>query len=246
MHDEGVPPPMQQQRILLTDFPDALLVQSAEYLSNTSCVSFAMALTSHNMMSQQPSTISTAIANASKQNWDNTDLKEVQDICGHILNDIDVKWILFAIDGVHKIKSLKITNCIGITGVGLEPLRESIILESIDLSLVGDHERPTINPEPQIFVSAVVPTLESIINTEGNSFVHVQLPKTWRDEKSNILTQFLQRFDRELNRRRIKCMYGCEATCESNEHSSLLHWRPEDEYYGIIRMTCYQCKKIFC
>ena len=135
MHDEGVPPPMQQQRILLTDFPDALLVQSAEYLSNTSCVSFAMALTSHNMMSQQPSTISTAIANASKQNWDNTDLKEIQDICGHILNDIDVKWILFAIDGVHKIKSLKITNCIGITGVGLEPLRESIILESIDLSL---------------------------------------------------------------------------------------------------------------
>jgi len=50
-----------------------------------------MALTSHNMMSQQPSTISKAIANASKQNWDNTDLKEIQDICGHILSDIDVK-----------------------------------------------------------------------------------------------------------------------------------------------------------
>lgn len=74
----------------------------------------------------------------------------------------------------------------------------------------------------------------------------MQLPKTWHDEKSNILTQFLQRFDRELNMRRIKCIYGCEATCESKEHSSLLHWRPEDEYYGIIRMTCYQCKKIFC
>ena len=55
-HDGAVNPnPVQQQRLQLTDIPDALLVRSAEYLSNTSCVSFAMALTPQNMMSQQPS-----------------------------------------------------------------------------------------------------------------------------------------------------------------------------------------------
>ena len=55
--------PMQQQRMQLTDIPDALLVRSAEYLSNTSCVSFAMALTPQNMMSQQPSANNMAIVN---------------------------------------------------------------------------------------------------------------------------------------------------------------------------------------
>ena len=53
----------------------------------------------------------------------------------------------------------------------------SVELERIDLSLVGDHEHPTINPEPPISVSAVVIILDSITGTEGNSLLHLQLPK---------------------------------------------------------------------
>ena len=64
-----------QQRMLT-----ALLVRSAEYLSNTSCVSFAMALTPQ-MMSRQPSDLSTAISRASRENWEHIDLKDIQDIC---------------------------------------------------------------------------------------------------------------------------------------------------------------------
>ena len=106
-HDGNIPPPMQQQRMHLTDLPDSLLVRSAEYLSNTSCVSFAMALTSPRLMHHQPSTISKSIARASRESWESIDLKDMQDICGNSLNDSEVKWILLAIDGVHKIKSLK-------------------------------------------------------------------------------------------------------------------------------------------
>ena len=91
---------------------------------------------------------------------------------------------MLAIDAVNNVKSLKVTNCIGIIGAGLEPLRGSIVLKRIDLSLVGDHVNPTIDPEPPISVSAVVPILDSIINTEGNSLVHVQLPKKWREQRS--------------------------------------------------------------
>ena len=115
----------------LTDFPDALLVRSAEHLSNTSCVSFAMALTPQNMMSQQPSANSTAIVNASKQSWDNIDLKDIQDICGRSLNDDDVRWVLLAIDAVNNVNSLKLTNCIGTAGAGLEPLRDSTVLKEL-------------------------------------------------------------------------------------------------------------------
>ena len=252
-HGGNIPPPMQQQRMHLTDFPDALLVRSAEYLSNTSCVSFAMALTSPRLMHQQPSTISKSIARSSRESWEYIDFKDMQDICGHSLNDNEVKWILLAIDGVHKIKSLKMTNCIGIVGDGLEPLRSSMILQYIDLSLVGDHESPNIDPEPPIDASVVVPILDSILGAEGNSFLHVQLPKKWREEKSNILTQFLQRFDRSMNDRRLRCSNPrCEdKICEGTDYYPIVQWQDRVErgfvdIYGINSLTCYQCMKVFC
>ena len=239
-HNEERPHP-PTQRPQLADIPDALLVRSAEYLSNTSsCVSFAMALTPQNMMSQQPSANNMAIVNASRENWGYINFKDIQDICGRSLTDDDVRWILLAIDAVNNVESLKVTNCIGITGAGLEPLRGSIILRCIDLSLVGDHERQTIDPEPPISVSAVVPILESIIGTEGNSLLRLQLPKKWRMERSSILTQFLQRFARELNRRRVKCSgWGCHETCQLDDAT-------EGRFYGMNSITCYHCLKFFC
>jgi len=94
---------------------------------------------------------------------------------------------------------------IGITGSGLQPLIGSIVLEWIDLSLVGDHENPTITPEPPISVDLVVPILHSIVEREDNSLSHIQLPKKWRIERSATLTQFLQRFDIQLNERQYPC-----------------------------------------
>ena len=84
---ERSPSNVNNPMLQLTDFPDALLVRSAEYLSNTSCVSFAMALTSPRLMHQQPSTISTSIARASRESWEDIDFKNIQDICGLTLND---------------------------------------------------------------------------------------------------------------------------------------------------------------
>ena len=245
---ERSPSNVNNPMLQLTDFPDALLLRTAEYLSNTSCVSFAMTLTPQNMMSQQPSANNMmAIARASRENWDNIDLKDIQDICGRSLTDDDVRWVLIAIDAVNNVKSLKLTKCIGISGAGLEPLRGSTVLERIDLSLVGDHENPTINPEPPISVSAVVPTLESIIGAEGNSLVHVQLPKKWRLERAEVLTRFLERFDTKMNRRRFDCSVSwCEEICEGNIFSPLIQWRGEGRLFGMNTITCYQCTKNIC
>jgi len=196
-------------QLQLSDLPQGLLPKVASYLSNTSCVSFAMSKPS-DLFSHEPSAISTAIINASVESWETLDFKDIQDICGFSLTDDCIRWVLLAIDGVHKIKSLKFTNCIGITGSGLQPLAGSTVLKRIDLSLVGDHESPTITPEPPISVSVVVPILNSIIEREDNVFEHVQLPKKWRVEKSDLLTQFLITLDELLTEREYDCSRPAE------------------------------------
>jgi len=243
-------------QLQLNDLPNALLPKVASYLPNTSCVSFAISLfdapTSH-----QPSIMSKAIANASVESWEILDFKDMQDIFGRNLTDDDVRWILLAIDAVNKIKSLKFTNCLEITGSGLQPLTGSTMLERIDLSLVGDHENPNITPEPPISVELVVPILNSIIERNDNVLVHVQFPKKWRVERSVVLTQFLQRWDRLLNGRRYPCSnLGCDEICESIDEDrdpySLVYWGQGQNaawlqlVYGTVSLTCYQCEKKFC
>jgi len=243
-------------QLQLSDLPQGILPKIASYLPNTSCVSFAMSLTDA-PISQEPSTISKAIINASAEGWEIVDFKDIQDMRGHILTDNDIRWVLLAIDGVDKIKSLKFTNCIGITGRGLEPLMGSaVVLERIDLSLVGDYENPTITPEPPISVTVVVPILNSIIERNNNVLVHVQLPKKWRIERSNLLTRFLQRFDRQLNSHRYLCS-GCEdgEVCQRYENEyELVYWGQGVHndtgwlqlQYGTVSLSCYECEKNFC
>ena len=229
---------------LLTDLPGALLPNVASFLPRISCVSFAMAMTQplDGISSHIPSAISIAIATASSEKWECLDFKDIQEDVygGRSLTDNDIRWILLCIDAPKITKSLKFTNCVGITGCGLDPLMGSTVLERIDLSLVGVHENPNIAPEPPISASVVIPILNSILNTQGNSLVHVQLPKKWREERSDVLTQFLARFDRMLNERRFQCSKGC-GICEGNEGFQLANQRD-----GVIDITCYQCIKHFC
>jgi len=241
-------------QLQLSDLPEGLLPKVASYLPNTSCVSFAISLFDA-PTSQELSIMSKTIINASVESWESVDFKDIQDIYGRSLTDDDIRWVLQAIDGVTKIKSLKLTNCIGITGSGLQPLMGSTVLERIDLSLVGDHEDPTLNPEPPISAELVVSILNSIINSENNSLDHVQLPKKWRIERSNVLTQFLRRFDRQLNSRRYSCS-GCTdgEVCQRIENEyELVYWGQDwlhnlvnVETYGTVSLSCYQCKKMFC
>ena len=243
-------------QLQLSDLPEGLLPKVASYLPNTSCVSFAISLFDA-PTSQEPSdNICKTIATASIENWESLDFKDIQDICGCSLTDDCIRWVLLAIDGVNKIKSLKFTNCTEITGIGLQPLTGSTVLERIDLSLVGDHEDPTLNPEPPISAALVVPILNTIINSENNSLDHVQLPKQWRIERSDILTQFLQRFNRQLNERRYPCSkLECDEICEDlfeGEYTDyqFVCWQEHRhkgyERYGMIALSCYQCNKNLC
>ena len=97
--------------------------------------------------------------------WESIDVNDMKDLFGDDdITDDNIRWVLICTDAVHNLKSLKLTNCLGVVGTGLQPLIGSTVLESIDLSLTGVNTSPTIDPEPPISVEVVVPILESIIS----------------------------------------------------------------------------------
>ena len=195
----------------ISDFPDVVLSSISSYLTQTSSLKLCLAITS----SQQPdSSISKAIMKDHYRQWESIDFNDMKDLFGGEITDDNIRQVLICTDAVHHLQTLKLTDCLGITGVGLSPLVGSTRLESIDLSLVGDNKSPNIDPVPPISAELVVPILESIIDMEDNVLLKVQLPKKWRIEKSDILTNILRKFGRVLVDRQIDCCgYNCEEIC---------------------------------
>jgi hypothetical protein len=74
------------------------------------------------------------------------------------LTDDDVAGLLTCVDA-----QTNITGCINITGRGLEPLRDSFVLDHIDLSLVRLHESPDMKCKPLLSEACVLPILDGIV-----------------------------------------------------------------------------------
>jgi len=171
-----------------------------------------------------------AHSRVSSRQWKRLDIGDIQHMCDSNLTDDDVRRILIAIDGVNKIKSLKLTDCFGITGAGLSPLRGSTVLERIDL---GD-------TRPLLEVDVVVPLLNSILDREDNSLSYVDLPFQWRkDWKDNVMVaSFLRRFNDSLLSRIDQHERDDDFFCESCN----------GRYFkGCIEVgKCGQCEKETC
>ena len=183
------------------------------------------------------------------------DFMDIEKGCRTRLTDGELGGLLVCTNAVNTLKSLKLTHCFGITSAGLEPLRGSTVLERIDLSLVEQHESPVIEPKPAILAKRVVPILNSIIERDGSSLRLVQLPKTLRQEKSEKLNQFLQRYDQYLHGLRTVCsVSGCGGICEGTEDYPWVHkngcecWFDSNglDEYGMQSLTCYQCMRNYC
>ena len=67
-------------------------------------------------------------------NSDKLDFGEIDKEFASKLTDDDMADILLSIDAVNTLKTLKIIGCVEISGVGLEPLRGSSVLQQLDLS----------------------------------------------------------------------------------------------------------------
>ena len=190
------------------------------FLPRTSNVCFAMGLAHSRVSSRQ---------------WKRLDIGDIQHMCYSNLTDDDVRRILIAIDGVNKIKSLKMTDCFGITGAGLSPLCGSTVLQRIDLSgiAVGQRRRRSMLSE-----EGVVSILSSILDREGNSLSYVDFPFQWRKDWSIVLSSFLRRFNDALLSRRIDQHENHDRLCKSCEGRF---------FEGCINVVqCGQCEKETC
>ena len=145
--------------------------------------------------------------------------------------------MLLRIDAVNRVKKLKLTNCVNITGVGLEPLRGCIELQQIDLSLVEEHQSPKLVPEPPISCDYVLPILHSIIETKGCALKHIQFPRVWDQDhlwiESNM---FVTRYNQMWrNRGAISC-FKCDVVLEAGGHLCTRR-----SYFGTQDNTCCVC-----
>jgi len=214
-----------------------------------SCLSFAQAMThSHkNIMSFQPSKTTLTIMKQNKL-WEMLDFKYIAEYLEREVTDNDVRWLLQCIDAVDHVKTLRLTHCYSVTGVGLQPLVGSTVLEKIDLSLVGNHEKPTINTKHIISADLVMPMLDRMISNEGSSLLIVHLPKKWRLERVALLDGFYRRFNRELNRRQVECGGNCACLNKGFvvDQERLVYLDNGLNFYGTNEVTCYGCLRSFC
>lgn len=168
------------------------------------------------------------------------------DVDSRLLSDELIGSVLMCIDASHHMK--KLTDCYHITGRCLEPLRNSTVLEQLDLSLVGRHESPDIQ-RPVVLSDIVIPVLESIIGTEGNSVKHLQLPTKWRwggDLHSNEcprLLDFLEMLPQLLNSREQSCSLCRRQPLETEQ---LIGTNNLGDCHRIQHKTCYVCVEHVC
>jgi len=161
------------------------------------------------------------------------------------LTDDDIGGLLFCIDAVHKVKRLKLTHCFQFTGKGLDHIRDSVVLEQIDLSLASQNESLDEDVEIQISEEDTLPTLLNLIGQADSSLKQLQFPQKWRDEKSDMFCRFLRNYNRVLNSRRSPCSrpQHCRGNgiCQND-----LELGVEEMLFGIQKLTCLKCLDITC
>jgi len=202
--------------------------------------------------------------------WDVLEFGEIEKALTVKLTDDHISAVLLCI-GPSKVKKLRLTNLVNITGVGLQPLCGSLTVEQIDFSIVGEYKSPVIdadgnriNKELPLSCDNVLPILDSIIEREGCALKHLQFPKVWREKwlkdasvysHYNIPGDLTGKYDfyRFLHRYNnvLRCR-GRRPCDKCNEDHRYCNGVPlietsrglHDKY--IQQHTCYECLKQCC
>jgi len=146
----------QEDALLLSDLPDGILAHAASFLASPQKALFGLSMTAsseswtnNNFSIVREHQQSTAAILKSEE-WDVLDFEDIEKSLVVKLTEDDIGVILMFINAKQKLKKLKLSGCIHITGSCLEVLRGSTVIEHIDLSLVKQYETPKLDPEPMI------------------------------------------------------------------------------------------------
>jgi len=225
----------------IADLPSEPLIHVASYLAAPSQVLLAVALATSNSPDADSSqdSLSSAIVGYP---WDTFDFGQIEKELAAKLSDEDISAVLQCIDAVNTVTRLRLTNCVNITGACLEPLRGSRVIKEIDLSLVGRHQSPMLDPKPPILADIVLPVLNDII-----ARVILQFPKAWRQHRPNYFDWFLGRYNvmwRDHLLEGARCM-----ECYNFFYQVVRLPRPVSIYgqeCGILKFTCHGCLSHYC
>ena len=244
----------------ISNLPTGFIVDVSAYLPKPSRAILAVAFTSsslwqNNDVTHRLTPISTAIISALQ--WDTLDFEDIEKELANKLTDDDIYSILISINAHDVLKRLKLCGCTNIEGHGLNPLRESVVLELIDLSLAKRHETRKDVSESMICVEYIMPILDSIISSNGFSLRHVHFPKKWytferynATEEVYPIMEFERRFNRQLEELGLDCA-KCNMNMRRNDMSMRTCYECLcpicDECIFDERMArCDNCEKVYC
>ena len=234
----------------ISDLPIGFIVDVSEYLPKPSRAILALAFTSsslwqNNDLMHRLSPISKAIISA--QQWDILDFEDVERELANKLTDDDISAVLASINAQDVLKKLKLCGCINITGIGLNPLRCSVVLEQIDLSLLKryeehrEHRHYKRTHKVLISQEVVLPILENIIASDECSLKYIAFPGKWRTNRDNVIPPAMEQFGRryaDMFRSRMLNCTQCNVCMREYES-----WGGDGIYHNYI---CYDCLKPFC
>ncbi len=253
----------------ILDLPIESLTHVASYLTTPSRALFtvALALAHVDSSKKNPGTLwrqyerhavsIDTITALNGYNRDTLDFADVETDLASRLSDYDVHAVLIIIDAANRLKTLRLSHCTNITGSCLEPLRGSLVLEKIDLSLVGDNESPKIEMDPTAHLPImsfehILPILDSIIHRNGNSLRHIQFPHISRAivlgkyPGSSEFRQFVTRYNEMWKKRGVIGCSKCHADINACGDTAYMHSNRWMHIFGIQFNTCYGCTRHFC
>ena len=225
--------------LCINDLPDSLLVHIASNLAKPSQALFAISLMRQTSDNSTSNTKSKAIISASSP-WRILDFGDIDKSLAAKLTDDHVRAILRCIDAPNNLKILKLAGCVNITGSGLDIIR-SAALEHVDLSLVGKYEGQTIDPEPQLSESDVIPILDGIMGRRCLKLL--EIPKKFNNERTEEMRQFLDRYGQYLTASGHSCSQ-CDMIITEADGSWIHFHNPLD--WGSQDFTCFQCLNFTC
>ena len=225
--------------VKIDNLPIEPLTCVANFLSLPSRAMFAVALATTHFSDNGSYTESSRKIIGDR--FDTLDFGQIEKGLAAKLNDNDIHDILRCVDAVNKLKILRLTNCVNISGAGLEPLRGSAIIERINLTTVAECEDQRSRPELPISCELVLPILDTII-VEGSAMKHLQFPRHWHVNEpiDSDVYQFLDRFNHMLHDRGLYRCLKCNRERETDETFFSL-WGN-----GIQVGTCIACLKHYC
>jgi len=196
--------------------------------------------------------MASALSRSACFNSDTLDFSDIGRDLASKLTDSDISSILVSINAVNRLRVLRIIGCTNITGVGLDPIRGSTILEQIDLSTssiatIANGDALFSSNFPWVFTLsevAVIPILDSIIARKDGALKHVQFPLVWRKKKNKMLSVFLERYNNFQSCRLCSCCECCDEFEASLWMDQTKTKRSPD--WGLQRRTCYTCRENIC